>query len=482
MTRGRLLTAASLVGSAYALGRSIVRKRRAARQTVASERAPWSECDEAHAKKVARIAAQLRAHDGTKPVSLRKKAPPHQVPKGGDLRRRDAKIDVSDLTTIIDIDPVKQVCVAESGVMFCDLVEATLRYGLVPIVVPELKTITIGGAVSGCSIESMSYRYGGFHDTCLEYEVVTGRGEVLTCRPDNEHALVFQMVHGSFGTLGIVTKLKFRLVPAKPFVRVDYETYATLDEYQAAIQRHFKAQDVDFMDGIMHEPDKLVLCVGRFVDRAPFTNAYDWTKVYYQSTRELDHDYLKTPDYFFRYDRGVTNVHPRSYVGRLLFGKLMDSGTTLKLADKLNFMFKTDRPTVILDVFLPFSQARAFMEWYQREVGHFPLWCVPYKRVHDYEWLDDSFYADMKDELFLDLAIYGMEQPEGKNIHRMIEEKLRELGGVKTLISHNYYSKDEFWSIWNKRNYDAVKAITDPQNVFRDLYTKTCRAAMGIPG
>jgi FAD/FMN-containing dehydrogenase len=482
MTRGRLLTAASLVGSAVALGHSIVRKRRAGRQTVASERHPWSECDEAHAKKVARIAAQLRAHDGSKPVSLRKKAPPHQVPKGGDLRRRDAKIDVSDLTTIMDIDPVKRLCVAESGVMFCDLVDATLRYGLVPIVVPELKTITIGGAVSGCSIESMSYRYGGFHDTCVEYEVVTARGEVLTCKPDNDHALVFQMVHGSFGTLGIVTKLKFRLVPAKPFVRVDYEKYATLVEYQAAINRHFQTQDVDFMDGIMHKPDELVLCVGRFVDRAPFTNAYDWTKVYYKSTRELTHDYLKTPDYFFRYDRGVTNVHPKSYVGRLLFGKLLDSGTTLRLADKFNFMFKTDRPTVILDVFLPFSQAPAFMEWYQREVGHFPLWCVPYKRVHDYEWLDESFYAGMRDELFLDLAIYGMEQPAGKNIHRMIEEKLRELGGVKTLISHNYYSKEEFWSIWNKRNYDRVKAITDPQNVFRDLYSKTCRAAMGLPG
>ena len=56
---------------------------------------------------------------------------------------------------------------------FVDLVAATLRHGLVPIVVPELKTITIGGAVAGCSIESMSFRYGGFHDTCLEYEVIT---------------------------------------------------------------------------------------------------------------------------------------------------------------------------------------------------------------------------------------------------------------------------------------------------------------------
>jgi hypothetical protein len=41
-------------------------------------------------------------------------------------------------------------------------------------------------------------------------------------------------------------------------------------------------------------------------------------------------------------------------------------------------------------------------------------------------------------------------------------------------------SRDEFWQTWNKANYDAVKAITDPDNLFRDLYTKTCKAAMGI--
>jgi hypothetical protein len=63
----------------------------------------------------------------------------------------------------------------------------------------------------------------------------------------------------------------------------------------------------------------------------------------------------------------------------------------------------------------------------------------------------------------------------------MMEEKLRELGGIKTLISHNYYGEAEFWQIFNKQNYDAVKAITDPKNLFRDLYTKTCRAAMGLP-
>src|SRR5690606_25703242 len=106
----------------------------------------------------------------------------------------DDKIDVSDLDEILAIDVEGRTCTAEPGVTFEDLVAATLPHGLVPIVVPELRTITVGGAVSGCSIESMSFVHGGFHDTCLEYEVITADGRVLRCTPDNEHALVFQMM------------------------------------------------------------------------------------------------------------------------------------------------------------------------------------------------------------------------------------------------------------------------------------------------
>jgi len=429
-----------------------------------------------HETKVARIAAQLRAHRGDRPVSLRKKSVSHQVPKHGDLRHRDDKIDVSDLTEVLSIDPVARTCVAESGVTFVDLVDATLAHGLVPIVVPELETITIGGAVSGCSIESMSFVHGGFHDTCLEYEVVAASGEVLTVKPDS---LVFQMMHGSFGTLGILTKLTFKLVPAKPFVKLVYERHTTLAEFQASIARHAGARDIDFMDGIIHSPSLWVLCTGTFVDKAPYTSRYDWVKVYYQSTAKRREDYLDTKHYFFRYNRGVTNVRPKSLVGRILFGKLMQSSQWLRIGEKLHWLLKRDKPTVTLDVFVPFSKVPAFMEWWIATSNFFPLWCVPYRRVHDYEWLVPDFYERMTDDMFLDLAVYGMRQHGDTNVHREIEKKLRELGGIKTLIAHNYYGEAEFWQIWNKPNYDAVKAITDPKNLFRDLYTKTCKAAMG---
>jgi hypothetical protein len=439
-----------------------------------------AELNARHAQKVARVSEQLRRRKSTAPLSRKKRVVSHQVPKVHDKKHTDEKVNLLDFDEIIEIDPDRRICIAEPGTPFCTIVDRTLPLGFVPIVVPELKTITIGGAVAGCSIESMSYVYGGFHDTCLEYEIITAKGDVLTCTPDNEHSLIFQMMHGSFGTVGILSRLVFRLIPAKPFVHLRHETHTSIDSYMESIWSHFERRDVDFMDGIIHSPSHLALCVGDFVESAPYTNRYDWLKVYYQSTATRREDFLKTPHYFYRYDRGVTNVHPKSFIGRLLFGKFLGSSQILRLAEKLRWLILSDdRPDVTVDTFIPFSRLKEFLEWYARDFGHFPLWVVPYARVHDYEWLTDNFWAKLSDTLMIDIAIYGMKQRGDTNYYRLMEEKLQELNGIKTLISYNYYKEDEFWQIFNRTNYDAVKAITDPDNIFRNLYEKTCRAAMG---
>lgn len=432
-----------------------------------------------HEQKVQRIAKQLKERKSTKPISLKKKAVSHEVPKPRDKRYSDEKIDISDLNKVIHIDPKRRICIAEPGVTFVDLVNATIKYGLVPIIVPELKTITVGGAVAGCSIESMSYKHGGFHDTCLEYEVITAKGDVLVCTPDNENSLLFQMMHGTFGTLGIISRLKFKLIPAKPFVKVMYEKYNNLEDYKSAIWSHFKNKDVDFMDGIIHSPTEYVLSLANFVDKAPYAHSYDWMRVYYKSTKTRKEDYLKTPDYFFRYDKGVTNVTPKSFLGRLVFGKFVGSAVILRMAEKLHWLIPSDKIPITLDVFIPFSKVSDFMGWYRKEVDFFPLWCVPYKRVRRYEWISTDFLHKTKDELFLDLAIYGMKRRGDKNYYKILEDELMSIGGLKTLISSNYYSESDFWKIWNK-NYFEVKRETDPDNIFRDLYTKTCKAARGF--
>jgi FAD/FMN-containing dehydrogenase len=436
--------------------------------------------ESAHRSKVERVVAQLRAHRGDKPVSLRKKAVSHVVPKRDDKRHLDEKIDVSDLDEIIELDVENKTCTAEPGVTFTDLVDRTLPFGLVPIIVPELKTITIGGAVAGCSLESMSFKHGGFHDTCLEYELITASGEVLHCTPDNENQLLFQMIHGSFGTLGVLSKLKFKLIDAKPFVHLEHQSFRTLSEYKDAIWHRYQNQDVDFMDGFIHAPDKYVLSLGRFVDRAPYTNRYDWLKVYYQSTATRREDYLRTPDYFFRYDNGVTNVHPKSFLGRLLFGKFLHSAELLRIAERLHRFLPAEKPDLTVDLFVPFSRVDQFLDWYQREIHGYPLWCVPYHVPRRYEWIASDFLSGVDDQLFLDLAVYGVKQRPDRNDYKALEDALFEVRGIKTLISYNYYDEDSFWRTFNKPNYVAAKNRTDPRNIFRDVYSKTCRAALGL--
>ena len=50
-----------------------------------------------------------------------------------------------------------------------DLVDATLPHGLMPLVVPQLKTITLGGAVTGLGIESTSFRNGCRTSRCSRW-------------------------------------------------------------------------------------------------------------------------------------------------------------------------------------------------------------------------------------------------------------------------------------------------------------------------
>src|SRR5690348_7689621 len=81
---------------------------------------------ERHARKVERVAAFLRGHPGGRPLSRRKKAVSHQVPKPRDRKYDDDKLDLTDLDEILAVDVEARTCTAEPGVTFTDLVDATL--------------------------------------------------------------------------------------------------------------------------------------------------------------------------------------------------------------------------------------------------------------------------------------------------------------------------------------------------------------------
>jgi FAD/FMN-containing dehydrogenase len=434
-----------------------------------------------HERRVRAVVEQVRALAASRErAHVDKGGVHHVVPlPAGDGRFAGRRIDVSPLRHVLEVDPERRTCVAEPGVTFRELVEATLPHGLVPAVVPELEGITLGGAVAGCSVESSSFRYGGFHDTCFEYEAVTGTGEVLTCSPEHEPGL-FGMIHGSYGTLAILTRLGFALVPAARHVRLTYQRHRDAASFHDALLARCAAADVDFVDGIVHAPDHWTLCLGRFVDDAADASSYRWLDVYYKSTRERTDDVLTTPDYFFRYDTEAhwlsRTVPPLEWKPvRFLLGHLfLGSTNMIRWSGRLAPLFRLKRrPDVVCDYFIPAGRAPEFYDWYLRELRYFPLWVVPYRVAKPYPWIAEAHQRQRAGDLYLDLAVYGM--PNGDpaiDRSAQLEEKTYELGGIKTLISRNHYTAERFWRIYDEAAYRGAKARLDPNGVFRDLYEK----------
>jgi hypothetical protein len=54
----------------------------------------------------------------------------------------------------------------------------------------------------------------------------------------------------------------------------------------------------------------------------------------------------------------------------------------------------------------------------------------------------------------------------------LIEQRVSELGGLKSLYSDSYYTEDEFWTVFDHSAYVALKTRYDPNSALPDLYAK----------
>src|SRR5947207_5387904 len=216
-------------------------------------------------------------------------------------------LDVRELDRVLSVDPQRRTADVQGMVTYERLVDATLRHGLMPTVVPQLKTITIGGAVAGLGIESSSFRNGMPHESVLEMEVLTGTGDVVLVTPHNQHAALFRGIPNSYGTLGYVLRLTIELEPVAPYVRLRHVRHRNADTYFTEVaevcrsgRRH--GGSVDFVDGTVFGPDELYLTLGTFEHGPVATSDYTGSRVYYRSIRDRTEDALTVRDYLWRWD------------------------------------------------------------------------------------------------------------------------------------------------------------------------------------
>ncbi|HWI37378.1 MAG TPA: FAD-binding oxidoreductase [Burkholderiales bacterium] len=375
----------------------------------------------------------------------------------------------------------------EGMIAYEDLTRACLAQGVMPAVVPQLKTITLGGAVAGVGIESSSCKYGLVHDTMLELDVLLGDGRVVTCTADNEHSDLFFGFPNSYGTLGYALRVKARTVPVRKYVRLEHLPFQSGEKFFAAMGERLRAGEADFIDGTVFSPREMYLTLGRFTDTAPWTSDYTYQRIYYRSIREKREDYLSAHDYIWRWDTDwfwcsknvfaqnplIRRLYGRERLGSRTYTKIMRWNSRVGITKKIEKVFGLHSESVIQDVDIPLARAAEFLEFYGKEIQLWPMWTCPIgPQKHSGRF---SLYP-VRDEWYVNFGFWDVKRtkeahPAG-HFNRLIERKVVELGGIKSLYSDSFFTPGEFKAYYGGDAYRALKAKYDPQGAFPQLYEK----------
>ncbi|MBI5470683.1 FAD-binding oxidoreductase [Candidatus Kaiserbacteria bacterium] len=396
-------------------------------------------------------------------------------------------LDVHDFNEVISIDPNKKWVEVEGMTTYEKLVDATLPYGLMPSVVPELKSITVGGAVSGTGLESSSFRFGFVHETVLEMDILLPKGNVITCTPENEYRDLFFGIPNSYGTLGYILRLKIKTTPIKPYVHLVHRRFSTTSVYFEAMKKESEKKAVDFIEGIVFSPDTNVLTLSTFCDEVPYTSDYTYMNIYYRSVLARNEDYLTVRDYIWRFDTDwfwrsdlfyAQNPLVRLLLGRkrlnsVFFTKIFRWNSRLKITERINQFFGVHKEQIVQDVEVPIQHAPAFLTFLHGEINILPIMIGPVIGSPVGIARFPLFPLDPK-TLYINIGFYGIRRTDYPEWHlnKLVEKKVLELHGVKMLYSNSFYDQETFWRLYGEDTYKILKQKYDPTGKLVDLYAK----------
>jgi len=399
------------------------------------------------------------------------------------------RLDVSGFSGVLSVDVEARTADVLAMTTYEDLVDALLPYGLMPLVVPQLRTITLGGAVTGLGIESSSFRNGTPHESVVEMDVLTGDGRVVTASK-SDHPDLFYGFPNSYGTLGYALRLRIELESVSPYVSLTHVRCHSTAEAAELMTRVCGHREADFVDGTWFSPTEVFVTLGRWSDQADSVSDYAGLDIYYRSIQSRETDTLTVKDYLWRWDTdwfwcsrafGVQNPRYRRWIPR----RYLRSDVYWKLvAFEKKHRWKTRwdlrrglpaREDVVQDVEIPVDRLTDFMSVFAREVGMEPVWFCPLQQ-RDPGAVWDLYRLD-PDTLYVNVGFWGTVPLEAGQVdgehNRLVERLVGELGGRKSLYSTSYYEEGEFWRLYNGPAYDVLKKTYDPGGRLLDLYAKT---------
>lgn len=400
----------------------------------------------------------------------------------GTLFRKNEKkkthFSLDNLNGIIKIDVDNKTVEVGSKTRYYDILNETLKYNLMPKIIPELSSITVGGAITGVSIESSSFKYGWGHDSVIDMDVLISSGEVLFCTNSNENKDLFNSIPNSYGVFGYITRVKLELIEAKKFVNVTNHKF-TNNKEAFEFMKAKNGKDIDFMDSVCFKKDEIYVITGKLSNTAnKKPSTYPYNEIYYETIRKYKRDTFTLYDYYWRWDAdmfwGVTDV---SFLTNLwvrnIFGRYLLNSRMLRALQKIIKSFKktSKRENIVQDLGIPYKNASVYYEWICDEIKIYPIWICPVVPKKS----NTKFWTYNNNELYFDIAVFGnIKKFRGEEFHynKIIERKLLDLSGNKCFYSGTYLSREQFNTLIDKDSYNIIKNKYDCNNRFGDLYKK----------
>jgi hypothetical protein len=411
---------------------------------------------------------------------------------------KNVNLDLNFLTKVIDIDLINKTIHVEALITYEKLLDYTLLYGLIPKIVPEFKSLTVGGTISGIGLESSGFKYGLLPDIVYEFEVLTGTGDIITANKDINNDLYLGLPN-TYGTLGYVISAKIELIETKPYVHIENIPFTEPEKFIEEIQKYDtnndndtnndtnndnnnndKFDNIDFLDGMLLKKNELYLMKGTMVNEIPKQLNKYVESIYYKTINKQKNDYMTIKDYIWRYDSNsfyltglIENKLIRYYLGDLLSIYKLKKIKEIRLFNIIPQNNKKENITN--DLAIQLKNFINFSEWYDENIDVYPVWICPYKCKKEYTF----FKCDSKMELDFGIG-FGpdkINEKDDKNYYKkLIDEKMYEMKSLKGLYSDTFLSKNDFWELYDpSNNYYLLKEKYDPNNRFYNLYEKAVK-------
>ncbi|XP_018681419.2 cytokinin dehydrogenase 3 isoform X1 [Musa acuminata AAA Group] len=137
------------------------------------------------------------------------------------------------------------------GALWVELLEESLKHGLAPRSWTDYLYLSIGGTLSNGGISGQTFKYGPQISNVLQLDVVTGKGDWITCSPTSSSEL-FYAVLGGLGQFGIITRARILLQDAPQkvkWIRAFYDDFDTFTGDQELLVS--MPELVDYVEGFI---------------------------------------------------------------------------------------------------------------------------------------------------------------------------------------------------------------------------------------